>query len=116
MKEIMAGECSRTEQGVPTFEYNPADRRFCFLFELSRPLDDLAEMLLSEFAGKTLSMQKVYEGHHVGRRYIKRNYKDALRNLEAEGKITADPPAEDRMKRKGQVTFADHVQVAFPAR
>lgn len=116
MKEIMASECSRTEQGVPTFEYNPAERCFCFLFELSRPLDDLADMLLSNFAGRTLNMQKIYESHHVGRRYIKRNYKDALRKLEAEGKITADPPAEDRIMRKGQVTFADHVRVTFPAR
>lgn len=114
MKEIMATECSRTEQGVPTFEYSPADRRFCFLFELSRPLDDLTEMLLSEFAGQTLDMQDVYDKHHVGKRYIKRNYKDALRQLEAERRIITDPPADCRRLRKGQVTFADHVRVTFP--
>jgi three-Cys-motif partner protein len=113
MKEIMARECSRVEQGVPTFEYNPADRRFLMLFELSRPLDDLAKMLLSEFAGKTLSMQEVYREHHVGKRYIKRNYKDVLRQLESEGRIKTDPPAERRRQCKGQVTFADHVQVTF---
>ncbi len=115
MKEIMAAECSRAEQGVPTFEYNPADRRFHALFELSRPLDDLSDMLLSEFAGQTLSMQKVYERHHVGKRYIKRNYKDVLRQLEAEKRIIADPPVENRRQYKGQVTFADQVQVTFPS-
>lgn len=114
MKEVMATECSRVEQGVPTFEYNPADRRFLLLFELSRPLDDLAEMLLSEFAGQTLRMKEIYERHHVGKRYIKKNYKSVLRQLEAEGRIVTDPPAESRRPRKGQVTFADRVQVTFP--
>jgi three-Cys-motif partner protein len=115
MKDIMAKESSRTEQGVPTLEYNPADARFPLLFELSRPLDDLAEMLLSEFAGQTLTMQEVHRKHHVGRRFIERNYKDALRILEAQGQIITDPPAKDRIKRKGQVTFADHVRVTFPS-
>jgi len=115
MKEIMAKESSRTEQGVPTLEYNPADARFPLLFELSRPLDDLAEMLLCEFAGQTLTMREVYQEHHVGTRFIKRNHKDALRLLEAEGRIVTDPAAEDRIMRKGQVTFADHVKVTFPS-
>jgi three-Cys-motif partner protein len=115
MKEIMAAECSRAEQGVPTFEYNPADKRFHALFELSRPLDDLAEMLLSEFADQTLCMKEIYERHHVGKRYIKRNYKDVLRQLEAEKRIVTDPPAERRRRRRGQVTFADRVQVSFPS-
>ena len=47
MKEIMAGESSKTEQGVPTFEYNRASERQPLLFELARPLDDLRDMLLS---------------------------------------------------------------------
>lgn len=114
MKEIMAAECSRAEQGVPTFEYNPADRRFPLLFELSQPLDDLAEMLLSKFAGQTLQMKEIYENHHVGTRYIKKNYKSVLRQLEEEGRIVTDPPAESRRLRKGQVTFADEVKVTFP--
>jgi three-Cys-motif partner protein len=115
MKEIMAKESSRTEQGVPTLEYNPADARHPLLFELSRPLDDLADMLLSQFAGQTLTMRSVYRQHHVGRRFVKSNYKEVLRCLEAEGRITTDPPAQDRPNRKGQVTFADRVEVTFPS-
>jgi three-Cys-motif partner protein len=114
MKEIMARESSRMEQGVPTLEYNPADARYPFLFELSKPLDDLADMLLSKFAGQTLTMKQVHRKHHVGRRFIKRNYKEALRRLEADGRIITDPPAENRIKREGKVTFADHVKVTFP--
>jgi three-Cys-motif partner protein len=116
MKEIMAGESSKLEQGVPTFEYNPADAMYPVLFELSRPLDDLTDMLLNDFAGQNLTMRQIYERHHIGRRYIAKNYKDVLRKLEAEGKIQADPPAEHRPKRKGEVTFADGVRVDFPSR
>jgi hypothetical protein len=116
MKGIMARESSRMEQGVPTFEYSPADKRYPLLFELSRPLDDLAEMLLSDFAGQRLRMKEVYEKHHVGKRYIEKNYKDALRQLEAAGHITTDPPAEYRQLRKGQVTFGNDVLVFFPER
>lgn len=116
MKEIMAGESSKLEQGVPTFEYNPADAIYPVLFELSRPLDDLADMLLDDFAGHNLTMRQIYERHHIGRRYVAKNYKDVLRKLEAEGKIQADPPAERRRKRKGEVTFADGVRVDFPPR
>jgi three-Cys-motif partner protein len=114
MKDIMAKESSRTEQGVPTLEYNPADARYPMLFELSKPLDELAEMLLNEFSGQTLTMKDIYRNHHVGRRFIKRNYKEVLRQLEAEGQIIAIPSANERPKRKGEVTFADHVKAVFP--
>lgn len=113
MKEIMAKESSSTEQGVPSFEYNPASRNQPLLFELSRQLNDLGGMLLDEFAGRTMTMRQVYSLHHVGKPYIKANYKDVLARLETQGKITADPPADRRRKRKGEVTFADTVRVTF---
>ncbi|MFZ3363865.1 MAG: three-Cys-motif partner protein TcmP, partial [Candidatus Acidiferrales bacterium] len=116
MKEIMAHESSEQEQGVPSFKYSPASRNFRLLFALSRPLDDLEETLLSDFAGQKLSMVSVYMKHSVGRPYIKTNYKKALTNLEAVGKIEATPPAERRPKRQVQVTFADSVIVTFPRR
>jgi len=110
MKEIMAKECSSAEQEVPSFEYNPVDARLAgrqpLLFQLSRPLDDLGDMLLTEFAGQTLTMQNIYKRHNVGRPYIKKNYKEVLKKLEAAGKITAST------HRKG--TFGDTVRVTFP--
>jgi hypothetical protein len=75
-------------------------------------LDDLAGMLLHEFAGRTLTMQKVYEEHNVGTPYIKPHYKGVLRQLEQAGKITADPPESERRRD----TFADDVRVTFPKR
>ncbi|MGO8901511.1 MAG: three-Cys-motif partner protein TcmP [Isosphaeraceae bacterium] len=114
MKRVMANESSDTEQGVPTFEYNSATSDQPLLFELARPLDDLEEMLLSENAGRTMTMAEIYDAHNYGRRYIDKNYKDILTKMELAGKIQADPPHTKRRKIKGEITFADTVRVTFP--
>ena len=116
MKEIMAKESSEQNQGVPSFEYNPATYRQPLLFELDRPLDELEAMILDVFAGQTITMHDIYSQHHVGKRYISKNYKAALNNLEAQSKITADPPANKRRRQKGEITFADNVKVTFPSK
>ncbi len=106
MKDIMAQQSSARKQGVPTFEYSLADRRQPLLFELSRPLDDLEDSLAADYAGKTLTMQQIYENHNVGTPYTKRNYKDALMKLESDGRI--------RVKQHRKNSFGDNVVVAFP--
>lgn len=110
MKEIMARESSLHAQGVPSFEYNQVTKRQPLLFDLSRPIDDLEDMLLEEFAGQTLSMLQIYEKHSVGKAYIKKNYKDVLLALESKGSIKVLPEKH----KKG--TFADHLRVSFPAK
>ena len=113
MKEIMAKESSEQTQGVPSFEYNPATLQQPLLFELTRPLDQLESMLLDNFSGKTMTMAEIYDQHHVGKPYIKKNYKTALSNLESQGKVTVHSP-EDKKRRKG--TFADDLKVTFPVK
>ena len=110
MKEIMAAESSLHEQGVPSFQYSPADKCFPLLFELNRPLDDLEDMLLAEFADRTITMKEIYELHHVGRRFIKRNYKDVLKKMQAKGVIHCEP------SKRPKGTFGDKVKVTFPRR
>lgn len=114
MKGIMANESTDADQGVPSFEYTPATEKQLLLFGYSRPLDKLAEMLLTEYAGRTMTMKQIFDRHNVGKRYISRNYKEILTMLEADGEIQTDPPANKRIKRKGEVTFADRVKVTFP--
>ena len=113
IKEIMAKESSEQTQGVPSFEYNPATLQQPLLFELTRPLDQLESMLLDNFSGKTMTMAEIYDQHHQGKPYIKKNYKTALSNLESQGKITVHSP-EDKKRRKG--TFADDLKVTFPVK
>ena len=88
---------------MPSFRYCPADRKYRLLFELTRPLDDLEQMLLHAFAGRTLTVRQIFDGHQVGRPYLLKNYKAVLLNLERTGRITTDPA-----KRKAN-TMADHV-------
>ena len=109
MKDIMAKSSSLADQGVPSFEYlPPTAREQSLLFELTRPLDDLREMLLEEFAGKTLSMREIYEQHSVDRPYVAKNYKDVFWALFEEKVISVD--REPRRKN----TFADEIRVTFP--
>jgi len=114
MKEIMAAESSEQEQGVPSFEYSPASKNFPLLFALSRPLDDLEDALVRDFAGRQMTMGDVYLEHSVGKPYVRANYKKAFTHLESAGKIDVTPAAERRPKRGGKVTFADRVVVRFP--
>jgi len=109
MKDIMARESSGEIEGVPSFEYNPADARQPLLFQFTRPLDDLGDILLAAFAGRTISMLDIYQQHNVDTLYIKRNYKDALLRLEAAGKIKTSPT------KRRKDTFGDKVMVTFPA-
>lgn len=113
MKTIMAGESSTEDQGVASFTYSPADASTPLLFSLAQPFDNLLKDLPKVFAGETLTMRKIYEDHSVDTPYTDKNYKEALRQLEAAGTITADPPAAQRPKRKGISTFADQVKVTF---
>jgi len=99
---------------VASFGYSPTSAQNQFLFEFSRPLSDLEDMLLTQFAGERLTMFQVYERHNVGRPYIKTSYKRALRRLEAASRIRTEPPAEKRPTKQGEVTFADNVVVIFP--
>lgn len=111
MKQVMAKQSSKADQQVPSFSYCPADRRYKLLFELTRPLDDLEEMLLNEFAGRTMTMRQIFDSHQVGRPFLAKNYKAVLAKLEQAGRISADPPAAKRRAN----TFADSVRVTFPA-
>ena len=120
MKDIMAEEGTNLDKGVPSLEYNPAIHGQIPLFESLRPLQELGDILMEYFAGKTVTMQQIYDQHHdrftVGTRYTKNSYRECLIKLEADGKIQADPPVSDRPKRKGNVTFGPRVKVKFPPR
>jgi three-Cys-motif partner protein len=114
MKGIMAKASTGGQQGVPTFEYNPAPPDEQLNLELTGPLDELGRMLLDKFAGQTLTMIEIYDRHNINTPFIAPNYRDALGNLEEQGKIKVDPPASMRQKRGGKPTFGPTVLVTFP--
>lgn len=110
MKGVMYKESSSYEQGVASFEYNKPFRDQGLLFELNLPLEDLQESLCVEFGGVTLTAKQLIDSHHVGKRFIDKNYKDALKSLEASGRIKTNPSVSDRRKN----SFADSVRITFP--
>lgn len=114
MKNIMHKESTDSVAGVASFEYNPRDVHFKqgSLFDmLSRPLDDLKEMLLREYGGRTIRFNQLYEEHSVDKPYIKKNYKDVLKILLGNGDIKAINPKTSKPPRKG--SFSDHIQITF---
>jgi hypothetical protein len=108
MKEIMAKESSTSDEGVPSLEYSPADANTPLLFSLKRPMEQLIGSLLSASRGRKLSMIEIYNQHHVDTPFIKRNYKNALLELEKAEMITVEPT------KRPSGTFGDNVQVTFP--
>lgn len=108
MKEIMAKRGYIAPDGVPTFEYRPEGLQLPLSEDAS--LEGLKDELLERFRGDTLTRQRVYELHHIGRPYIEANYRRALLELEEAGLVACNPPASKR--RVG--TIAVHVAITFP--
>lgn len=114
MKDIMARESTSSIQDVPSFEYNPADflPQQTLLFQLDRPLENLRQDLLDKFKGQRITMIKLYETHSVDTPFIKKNYKDVLRQLFDDGIISAVSPV-GKPPRRG--SFGDNLIVTFPS-
>lgn len=120
MQEIMARASSNIEEGVASFEFNPTEVHvqahqppLPLFAEEFHPLNGLEHALLREFAGRCVTFEQAFDEHHIGKRYIQKNYREAFRNLEIRGEIVADMPADKRKKRKGQVTIKG-VSFTFP--
>jgi three-Cys-motif partner protein len=123
MKKVMANESSSENEGVASFEYDPATADQPLLFGLLRPLEDLEGLLLDEFAGRTLSMIEIFNEHNLlstdSRHnymlpYNDTNYKDILTEMELAGKIIGNPSCAQRRKVKGKITCADPTRFTFP--
>lgn len=109
MKDIMATESSWTEGGTPGYECSPKPRE-ASLLDCIDPVTELADELSVTFAGKTATVAGVYLDHGLERPHTPGQYKDALKRLEAQGRVTAKPPATQRRED----TMADHVEIHFP--
>ncbi len=107
MKEILSVYSSGSVRGVPSMEFNLQKERQPTLIEMSDPIGDLANELAHTFEGRTLQRIEIFNVHHIDRPYIKKNYKDALLQLERAGRIEANPANRKRN------TFADNVYVTF---
>ena len=60
---IMAKESSSNTLGIPSLEYNPADKmpQLNLLHHLCSPLEDLKNALLTKYRGKRLRMSEMQD-------------------------------------------------------
>lgn len=110
MRKIMREHSTEKFDGVVNFEYNPADHRQPTLFGLLRRLDELEAMLAAEYDGKTLTVQKVYETHSVGKPFVIEDYKEVLRKMHEAGKIQAAREGGKKIRRN---SFPEDIAVTF---
>jgi three-Cys-motif partner protein len=115
MKEIMYKESTDKSGEVASFEYNPRDlfgvKQLSLFDMLSRPIDELHDMLLREYTGQTVDFMRLYKTHSIDKPYIKKNYKDVLWALYNARIITAVNAKTGKPPRKG--TFSDEMRVTF---
>lgn len=117
MKDIMWKYSSEHEDGVASFSYIPVSKEYkqlSILLGYTKRLDELGDDLLKTFAGQKLTLNQIFEHHHVGTPFVKANYKEALRRLEDKNLIITDPPADKRRIIKGVRSFKDTTLVTFP--
>jgi len=115
MRAIMARHSTKVVDNVPSLDHSLKElNELSPELPLEHPIDDLKAHLLWAYSGRTLTVRGIFEGDSIGKRYLLENYKEALRRLEIDGRIKANPPADLRPKRKGQVTMADKTEIIFP--
>jgi three-Cys-motif partner protein len=117
MKTIMANESTGLYSEVPNFGHDPLDeyqKNAPSLFgDLDFKIEDLKERILSEFKGQSVTFGTLFIRHNVGTNFIRKNYSNAILELEEQKKIEVFPPATER-KRGSRVTCSDDVLIVFP--
>lgn len=114
MKDIMASESDEAVDGTPLYEYAPTkNSQLTFVYPLAQTLSDLPEILLREFAGRSLTRDELFEEHFVGSPFVKKHYNAALKELEAQDAVTFDVTS-GKPRRKN--TYPSRVLINFPER
>jgi three-Cys-motif partner protein len=107
MKGILHGYSSKQSQGVASFKFNPVREEPSFDFEA--PIEDLGVLLCNTFAQQSITVGDIIATHSPGTVYVRKNYKDALKFLESNGKISITPTRQELVPD----TMPDRVMVKF---
>lgn len=114
MKDIMYKIGEKDFNGIGQFEFIPScdkneTKQLSIIDLFSTPFEDFKNNLCSRYAGQVLTMKQLYLLDSPNTRFVSKQYKQALKELEEDGYITCDKPYTQR--RKG--TFADHTTIYF---
>lgn len=113
MKDIMCNESSNKIDGVGSFSFIPYDDncQLEFIDRFSKSLEELENMLLKDFKGvKDITVSEIFTYHNLNTPYTKKNYKDALKNLEKKDLIEV---VSKKSRKKYANTMADANKIIF---
>jgi hypothetical protein len=114
MKRIYTKASSDQTDGVGSLDYDPNDTRPRNL-SLFGPLVEVKERLLRIFAGQTLTFDEIVLTE-TDTRFTDTAYRNALLELEEEGRVHVRPPAEERRFQTGgeRRTLPGTSSIVFP--
>lgn len=114
MKDIMYKIGEKDFNGIGQFEFIPScDKQFgnqlSIIDLFSTPFQEFKEALYKRYYGKTISMKYLYEYDSPNTRFVSKQYKKALIELELEGRISCNKPYTQRRKD----TLSDSTIIKF---
>jgi three-Cys-motif partner protein len=114
MKRLMNQASSEIIDGVGSWDFDPRDGGKSL--PLFSGLDEVRQRVLAAFAGRALTFEQVIAEEEPSTRFTESNYRDALLELEGEGRILADPPAKQRPLQAGghKRTLSRRTLITFP--
>lgn len=114
MREVFCSESQVIEDGIGNLEYNPnkgAQQKITSQ-TLFGSMFNLEQDLLQTYKSQTLQIIDIYENHHSGKALVKKNYIDALLNLERKNQITVTRKRQ-RMRLQNDSRLNDTIFVSF---
>ncbi len=114
MKRLMNQASSEIIDGVGSWDFDPRDEGKVLL--PFSGLEAVRQRVLTVFAGRTLTLEHVLAEETTSTWFTDSNYRDALLELEQEGQILVDPPAEKRPLQAGRHkrTLSAKTTITFP--
>jgi three-Cys-motif partner protein len=115
MKRIYTKASSDQADGVGSSDYDPHDAKPRTL-SLFSPLEEVRQRLLRIYAERTLTFDEIILAE-ADTRFTDTAYRNALLELEEEGKVTVSPPAKERRFQPGgeRRTLPGATFITFPA-
>ena len=113
MKDIMYKIGEKDFNGIGQFGFIPScDKKHIQLSIIdlfATPFEDFKKDLCERYKGRTIAMGDLYKLDSPNTRFVSKQYKNALTELELAGDITCDKPYSERRKN----TFSDATIIKF---